>query len=113
MAGADKPVVWLAGEVRTPPFSNEARVEAGLLLRRLQNGEQLAMPHARAMPAVGRRCLELRVREEKRSWRIMVRVDHDAVVVIDVFEKKTRTTPGKEIATCKDRLRRYDEAVRE
>jgi hypothetical protein len=32
---ADKPLVWLHGEVKTPPFSKEARVEAGVLLRRL------------------------------------------------------------------------------
>ena len=32
----DKPVVWIAGEVKTPPFSKEARIEAGVLLRRLR-----------------------------------------------------------------------------
>ncbi len=32
----NKPSVWLKGEVKTPPFRAEARVEAGLLLRRLQ-----------------------------------------------------------------------------
>ena len=31
----DKPLVWLKGEVKTPPFSNQARLEAGLLLRQL------------------------------------------------------------------------------
>jgi len=46
MAGMDKPVVWLAGELKTPPFSKDARVEAGFLLRRLQQGETLGMPHA-------------------------------------------------------------------
>jgi phage-related protein len=112
MASADKPVVWLAGEVRTPPFSKDARVEAGFLLRRLQRGENLSMPHARPMPSVGRRCLELRVRDERKNWRIMVRVDVDAVVVAEVFEKKSRTTPGNVIAACKDRLKRYDDATR-
>ena len=29
----DKPLVWLNGEVKTPPFSESARLEAGLLLR--------------------------------------------------------------------------------
>jgi len=28
----DKVVVWLHGEVRTPPFSAAARIEAGYLL---------------------------------------------------------------------------------
>ena len=111
MAGRDGPVVWLAGEVKTPPFSKEARVEAGFLLRRLQQGEMLGMPQARPMPAVGRRCYELRIRDEYRNWRIMVRVDSDAVVIADVFPKKARTTPKKVIDVCRDRLRRYDEAA--
>lgn len=59
--GGDKPLVWLHGEVKTPPFSSVARLEAGALLRRLQRGETLTMPHARTMPAIGRRCQELRV----------------------------------------------------
>jgi len=111
MGMTDKPVVWLAGEVKTPPFSKEARVEAGFLLRRLQQGETLGMPHARPMPALGRRCYELRVRDEERSWRIMVRVDADAVVIVDVFAKKGRTTPRKVIEACRGRLRRYDEVA--
>jgi len=35
----DKALVWLKGEVKTPPFSTRARLEAGLLLRRLQQGK--------------------------------------------------------------------------
>ena len=113
MAGADKVIVWLAGEIRMPPFSKEARVEAGFLLRRLQSGEALRMPHARPMPRVGRRCSELRIHDDNKTWRIMVRVDRDAIVIVDVFSKKTRTTPGKVIEACRERLRRYDEATGE
>jgi len=29
----EKPIVWLHGEVKTPPFSQTARLEAGFLLR--------------------------------------------------------------------------------
>ena len=111
MTGREKPVVWLAGEVKTPPFSKEARVEAGFLLRRLQQGETLGMPQARPMPAVGRRCYELRIRDEERNWRIMVRVDSDAVVIADVLAKKASTTPRKVIEVCRERLRRYDEVT--
>jgi phage-related protein len=42
----------------------------------------------------------------------MVRIDEDAIVVADVFEKKTRTTPRKVIATCQERLERYDEIAK-
>jgi hypothetical protein len=59
----EKPLAWLSGEIKTPPFSSEARVEAGFLLRQLQRGEQLAMPHSRPMPSIAPRCHELRIRE--------------------------------------------------
>lgn len=44
MYSEDKYLVWLKGEVKTPPFSSSARIEAGTLLRRLQKGELLSMP---------------------------------------------------------------------
>ena len=47
MSPDDKFLVWLSGEVKTPPFSAEARLEAGFLLRRLQQGEKLSLPHSR------------------------------------------------------------------
>jgi len=53
--------MWLHGEVRTPPLTAVARVEAGVLLRRLQRGESLGLPQSRPMPAVGRGCHELRI----------------------------------------------------
>lgn len=112
VAGEDKPVVWLSGEVKTPPFSKGARLAAGFLLRRLQQGETVGMPHGRAIPSVGRRCHELRIVDEHQTGRILLRIDPDAVVVLDVFSKKTRATPKKVIEACRQRLRRYDAAVR-
>lgn len=100
----DKPLVWLHGEVRTPPFSPDARIEAGFLLRRLQQGEKLTMPHSRPMPVVGTRCHELRIIVEDLTWRIMYRIESDAIVILDVFEKKTNRTPKGVIDTCKNRL---------
>ena len=47
MSPGDKPLVWLHGQISTPPFSKAARVEAGYLLRVLQKGETLPMPHSR------------------------------------------------------------------
>ena len=111
MAPRDKPLVWLRGEIKTPPFSAAARVEAGIFLRRLQQGEALGMPHARPMPAIGARCHELRIRDENRTWRIIYRLDPDAVIIGDVFAKTTRTTPAAVIANCKRRFRAYDEAL--
>lgn len=45
-----KPLRWLSGEVKTPPMSTEARREMGFLLRQLQEGENLSLPHSRPMP---------------------------------------------------------------
>ena len=47
MDAREKPLVWLKGEVKTPPFSAATRLETGLLLRRLQRGEMLSMPVSR------------------------------------------------------------------
>ena len=104
----DKLVVWLHGEIKTPPFSAEARIEAGCLLRRLQHGESLGLPHARPMTVIGARCHELRVKDNNAEWRIIYRLDADAVIVAEVFGKKARTTSETVIANCQRRLRVYD-----
>ncbi|MGB6045386.1 MAG: type II toxin-antitoxin system RelE/ParE family toxin [Pirellulales bacterium] len=109
MNGDDRPLVWLEGEIKTPPFSTEARIEVGTLLRRLQQGENIGMPHSRPMPSIGARCHELRVRDQDQNWRIMYRIDSDAIVIVEVFAKKTGATPKKVIDKCKARLRAYDE----
>lgn len=82
VAGADRPLVWLHGEIRSPPFSPEARVEAGELLRRLQRRETLALPHSRPMPVVGPACHELRIVDAGGSWRIVYHLRSDAVVIL-------------------------------
>jgi phage-related protein len=110
MSPDDKPLVWLRGEVRTPPFSQAARLEAGYLLRRLQNGDVLSLPQSRPMPGIGPRCHELRINDEDVTWRIIYRVDEDAVVVVDVFSKKTAKTPKRVLEVCRKRLRMYDDA---
>lgn len=107
----DKPLVWLGGEIKTPPFGSDARIEAGMLLRRLQQGEKIELPHSRPMPSIGRRCHELRIQDQDATWRIIYRIDADAIIVGEVFQKKTRTTPKKIIDTCIRRFKRYDEAI--
>ena len=112
---ADKPLVWLHGEVKTPPFSSEARMRAGFLLRDLQSGVMLSMPDSRPMPSIGKRCHELRIidSETDKTWRIVYRTDPDAIIIAEVFVKKTQKTPQKAIAVCKKRLKEYDRITRE
>ncbi|MBI5094553.1 MAG: type II toxin-antitoxin system RelE/ParE family toxin [Candidatus Hydrogenedentes bacterium] len=108
MSIKSKPLVWLRGEVKSPPFSLAARLEAGFLLRRLQEGETLGMPQSRPMPSIGARSHELRIKDEEAEWRIVYRNDIDAIVILAVFPKKTRETPRQIIETCRQRLRDYD-----
>ena len=108
MSTNDKDIVWLHGKIKTPPFSPAARMEAGFLLRQLQYGEKLSMPHSRPMPTIGKRCHELRITDHNVTWRLVYRVDEDAIIVLEVFEKKTGKTPKRIIDVCKDRLKDYD-----
>ncbi len=111
MNGDDKPLVWLEGEIKTPPFSLESRIEAGTLLRRLQRGERFGLPRSRPMPSIGRRRRELRIPDEDVSWRVVYRIDPDAIVIGEVFTKKSGKTPKKVIDACRRRFKRYDEAT--
>ncbi len=108
MSPTDKPLVWLHGEIKTPPLGADARVEAGYLLRCLQSGELLSMPESRPMPVIGARVHELRIRDRDAIWRIVYRLDPDAVVIATVFQKKTQATPPGEIDTARRRLAAYD-----
>lgn len=108
MKNESKPLVWQHGEVKTPPFSQAARIEAGVLLRQLQEGGSLELPYSRPMPSIGSHCHELRVRDADKNWRIIYRIDDDAILIIEVFNKTTRTTPKTVLEVCKKRLKQYD-----
>jgi phage-related protein len=105
-------LVLLHGEIASPPLSSAARLKMGVLLRRLQGGESLSLPESRPLPAIGPRCHELRVVDEASSWRLVYRIDAEAIVIADVFRKTTRSTPTSVIQTCKRRLGLYDRVPR-
>lgn len=102
-----KPLIWLKGEVKTPPFSTKARLEAGFVLRKLQRGETLSMPISRPMPTIGSNCHELRINDEEKTWRIVYFIDDEAIVILDIFAKTTNKTPKKVIEICQKRLKQY------
>lgn len=108
-----KPLRWLAGEVKTPPMSVEARREMGYLLRLLQEGEKLSLPHCRPMPTIGNACHELRVNDKNKTWRLFYVLDSDAIVILEVGEKKTRKTSRATIELCQKRLKNYEQAKRQ
>jgi len=113
MSSNDKPLVWMHGEIATPPFSSNARIEAGYLLRQIQKGIKLSLPQSRPMPSIGTRCHELRINDENLTWRIIYRIYTDSILIIEVFEKKTNKTPKPIIDICKQRIKRYEKDVKE
>jgi phage-related protein len=102
---------WLKERIHTPPFSELARREVGYLLGQLQSGDLLSMPASRPLPSVGKRCHELRVRDENINWRIVYRIDATRIVIAGVFAKKAKTQQQLEFSRCKVRLRAYDARV--
>jgi phage-related protein len=104
----DKPLVLLSAQIKTPPVSRQARIEIGFLIRKLQQGVQLTMPDSRPMPSIGPRCHELRVKDAGRAWRVIYRIDPNAVLVAALFEKKTRKTPQHVTSEVRRLLRAYD-----
>lgn len=104
----DKPIVWLKNEVKTPPFSKDAMIEAGLLLRQLQKGKNISLPQWRPMPLIGKNCNELRITDQNKIWRIVYCIDTDAIIILHVFQKQTQKTPKEIIETCKKRIKLYE-----
>ncbi len=74
-------------------------------------GESLSLPQSRPMPSIGARIHELRINDRGKTWRIIYRQDRDAIIIVEVFSKKTRKTPKRVIDICRDRLSRYDQVV--
>jgi phage-related protein len=103
-----KPIFWLGNEIKTPPFSEESRQEVGYLLGRLQEGVTIGLPHVRPMPSIGTACYEIRVNASEGQWRIVFRIDQDAIIIANVFLKKTEKTSKEVINLCIKRLARYD-----
>lgn len=42
------------------------------------------------------------------TWRIIYRIDDDAIIILEVFSKKTQQTPKKTIDVCKKRIKEYE-----
>jgi phage-related protein len=84
-----------------------------VLLRRLQRGEKLGMPQSRPMPMVGAGSHELRVPDRSVTWRILYHVAADAIVVLEVFQKKTRATPQRVVEDARRRLKAYLKVAKE
>jgi phage-related protein len=105
---SSKPFRWLGDAITVPPFSKNAALAVGALLEIVALGEKPAMPHSRPMRSVGPRCYELRVNDGNKAWRVVYHIAEDAIVILDVFAKKSQATPKHVIDRRKRRLRRYE-----
>ena len=47
------------------------------------------------------------VANKKVRWRILYALTSDAIVILEVFEKKTRVTPKQVLDVAKRRLKKY------
>ena len=59
------------------------------------------------MPDIGTACHELRIVDKTANWRIMYHIAPDAIVILDVFAKKTAATPESVISQCRKRLEEF------
>jgi len=64
------------------------------------------------MSSIGTRCYELRINDDNLAWRIIYRIYTDAILILEVFEKKTNKTPKSIIDICKKRIKRYESDVK-
>lgn len=78
-----------------------------MLLRQLQEGCKIALPHSRPMPSIGRGCHELRITDENQLWRIVYHIDSKEIAILEVFAKTSNQTPLNVIEVCKARLKLY------
>jgi phage-related protein len=63
------------------------------------------------MPSLGPRCHELRINDENSTWRILYRIDSDAILILEVVQKKKGKTPKSVIDICQGRAKKYDADV--
>ena len=84
-------------------FPEEARYDAGYQIDKVQRGGQA--DDFKPMPSIGRGVEEIRVRDESGTYRVICTARlADAVFVLHVFQKKTRTTARSDIDIAKARF---------
>ena len=99
-----KPVRFLGDSLeRLREFPEDARHDAGYQLEHVQRGEQPG--DFKPMSSIGKGVEEIRVRDDSGIYRVIytARVA-DAVYVLHAFQKKTRATSQREIATARERF---------
>ena len=99
-----KKLIFLTPVLEDRRFPIQARKKIEKLLDQLKNGAMLPMPISKPFPDIGKGCHELRILD---FWRLVYKIDTDAIVVLEIFPKKTQTMPQSVINTCQTRLKAY------
>lgn len=87
-------------------FPEEARIDAGHQLYRVQNG--FDPDDWKPMKSIGRGVREIRVRERSGAFRIIYLATlPEAVLVLHAFQKKTQATAQKDIDLAARRLKSW------
>jgi phage-related protein len=60
------------------------------------------------MPSIGPGCHELRIDDILGAWRIIYEVAPEAIVILEVYNKTSWSTPRHVVETCQRRLRQYE-----
>ncbi len=89
-------------------FPEDAKQDAGYQLDKVQHGERPA--DFKSIPSIGKGVEEIRVWDDSGTYRVIYTAKlADAVYVLHVFQKKTRTTAKRDIELSK---KRYTELLR-
>lgn len=99
-----KPVVFVGDSLkRLREFPDTARQDAGYQLDKVQRGQ--APDDFKPMPAIGKGVEEIRIWDDSGTYRVIYTARlRDAVYVLHAFQKKTLTTPKRDIDIAKQRL---------
>lgn len=98
-----KPVRFLGDSLKSiRDFGEDAKRDAGFQLDRVQRG--LEPSDFKPMSGIGRGVQEIRLRDETGTYRVIYTARlADAVYVLHAFQKKTQTTPKRDIDVARTR----------
>jgi phage-related protein len=94
-------------------FPRDVKLGLGYSLRRLQNGEFPAC-ETRSMPSIGKGVWELKESDERAWYRVVYLSKIGSVIyVLHCFEKESRKTDKRDIATARARLKQVLKRIQE
>jgi phage-related protein len=64
------------------------------------------------LPDISAGCHELRIIDGSASWRIVYHIAADAIVILEVFARKTARMPRRILTDCRQRLSAFEKACK-